>query len=198
MVLNLNKHNFGIQKFCLYDADALNSVLMRMCADIVRLTNEEVPICLIGVLRRGAPLADQLFNLLNKHYLVPNILRLNLKVKRYNDDLSIIYPNTHLAPNQAIESVDLSMYSVFIVDDVLYRGYSALKVLEYLTNKHPISIHTVFLVDRMMLAVPIRANVVGVTAQVHPDHVIECSVPPYEAVFQIDVVNDSKKNVSSF
>ena len=175
-------------QFCLYEADDLHNILMRMCADIARLADEFTPICFVGVLRRGAPLADRLSDLLSKYYFLPKILRLNLKVKRYADDLSIIYPDTHLEQDTVIDSIDLSMYRVFIVDDVLYRGHSALKVLEYLTKKAPISLHTVFLVDRMMHSVPIRADIVGITLQVNPDHIIECHVPPYEPYFQVNVI----------
>lgn len=181
-------------QLCLYDASALESVLIQMCADINRLTDEFTPICFIGILRRGAPLADRLAALIHQHYFRPNILRLDLKVKRYADDLSILYPDTHLEKNRSLDSINLSGYRVFIVDDVLYRGHSALKALSYLASKHPISIHTVFLVDRLMHSVPIRADVVGLALQVSPNHVIECHIPPYEPCFQIQLLNTISKN----
>lgn len=178
----------------LYDASTLESVLMQMCADIIELTDEFTPICFIGILRRGAPLADRLSDLIYKYYFRPKILRLDLKVSRYADDLSILYPDTHLEKNRSIDSINLSGYRVFIVDDVLYRGHSALKALGYLASKNPISIHTVFLVDRLMHSVPIRADVVGLVLQVNPNHVIECHIPPYEPTFQVKLLNTISKN----
>ena len=177
---------------CLYDANTLESVLMQMCADIIELTDDFTPICFIGILRRGAPLADRLSDLIYKYYFRPKILRLDLKVSRYADDLSILYPDTHLEKNRSIDSINLSGYRVFIVDDVLYRGHSALKSLGYLASKNPISIHTVFLVDRLMHSVPIRADVVGLALQVNPNHVIECHIPPYESTFQVKLNTISK------
>jgi len=192
--LEIKKSSLMRDPLCLYDASTLESVLMQMCADIIRLTDEFTPICFIGILRRGAPLADRLSELIHQHYFRPKILRLDLKVKRYADDLSILYPNTHLEKNRSIDSINLSGYRVFIVDDVLYRGHSALKVLSYLASKNPLSIHTVFLVDRLMHSVPIRADVVGLALQVSPGHVIECHIPPYEPFFQIQLHNTIKKN----
>jgi len=184
-----NKLSLLGNPLCLYDASTLESILMQMCADIIRLTDEFTPICFIGILRRGAPLADRLSELIQQHYFRPKIMRLDLKVKRYADDLSILFPDTRLEENKSIDSINLSGYQVFIVDDVLYRGHSALKVLSYLADKHPISIHTVFLVDRLMHSLPIRADVVGLALQVSPNHVIECHIPPYEPFFQIQVLN---------
>jgi pyrimidine operon attenuation protein/uracil phosphoribosyltransferase len=75
------------------------------------------------------------------------------------------------------------------VDDVLYHGHSAVKVLGYLAGKNPISIHTVFLVDRLMHSVPIRADVVGLALQVSSNQVIECHIPPYEPIFEVKLLN---------
>jgi pyrimidine operon attenuation protein/uracil phosphoribosyltransferase len=192
--IEIEKSSLMKDPLFLYDASTLESVLMQMCADIIGLTDEFTPICFIGILRRGAPLADRLSDLIYKYYFRPKILRLDLKVSRYADDLSILYPDTHLEKNRSIDSINLSGYQVFIVDDVLYRGHSALKVLSYLVSKNPISIHTVFLVDRLMHSVPIQADVVGLALQVSLGHVIECHIPPYEPFFQIQLLNTINKN----
>jgi pyrimidine operon attenuation protein/uracil phosphoribosyltransferase len=192
--VKVKKLSLKEKQFSLYETNALDAILLQMCADIIRLTDEYTPICFIGILRRGAPLADRLSELIQQHYFRPKIMRLDLKVKRYADDLSILFPDTRLDENKLIDSINLSGYQVFIVDDVLYRGHSALKVLSYLGSKHPISIHTVFLVDRLMHSLPIRADVVGLALQVSPNHVIECHIPPYEPFFQIQVLNPISKN----
>lgn len=187
--IDIEKPNLAREDLCLYDSNTLNVIFMQMCADIIRRTDEFTPICFIGILRRGGPLADRLSDLIHQHYFRPKILRLDLKVSRYADDLSILYPDTHLETNKSIDSIDLTGYRVFIVDDVLYRGYSALKALGYLASKNPISIHTVFLVDRLMHSVPIRADIVGLALQVNPNHIIECHIPPYEPSFQVRLLN---------
>ena len=192
--IEIKKSSLMGDPLCLYHASTLESVLMQMCTDIIGLTDEFTPICFIGILRRGAPLADRLSDLIYKYYFRPKILRLDLKVSRYADDLSILYPDTYLEKNRSIDSINLSGYRVFIVDDVLYRGHSALKALGYLASKNPISIHTVFLVDRLMHSVPIKADVVGLALQVSPGHVIECHIPPYEPLFQIHLLNTISKN----
>ena len=44
------------------------------------------------------------------------------------------------------------------------------------------------LADRHVAQLPIRADVVGVHLQVAPPDVVECHVPPYEPLFQIELL----------
>ena len=74
------------------------------------------------------------------------------------------------------------------MDDVLYTGSSLLRVIDWLNARSPKAIHTAVLVDRHMAQLPIRADAVGVHLQVAPTDVVECHVPPYEPLFQIELL----------
>ena len=72
---------------CLYDAAQLEHVITRMAQQLVPLLAGHAHVAVIGILRRGAPLADRLCAALPQHGLLSEPLRLDLAIKRYADDL---------------------------------------------------------------------------------------------------------------
>ncbi len=177
---------------CLYDQPALESVMATMASQIAAWASQHERVALIGVLRRGAPLADRLTERLVLEHGLTRPLRLDLSLKRYADDLTLLYPETRLDESAEHASLDLTGHHVMVVDDVLYQGYSILKVLPYLTSKHPTEIRVATLVDRCVARLPVHADVVGVRLQVAPSHIVECHVPPYESAFQIQCVQPER------
>ncbi|MDE2595114.1 MAG: phosphoribosyltransferase, partial [Burkholderiales bacterium] len=166
---------------CLYDQPALELVMAAMASQIAAWARQHERVALIGVLRRGAPLADRLTELLVREHGLTRPLRLDLSVKRYADDLTLLYPETRLEENAEHASLDLTGHHLMVVDDVLYQGHSILKVLPYLAAKHPAEIRVATLVDRCVARLPVHADVVGLHLQVAPSDIIECHVPPYES-----------------
>jgi len=102
------------------------------------------------------------------------------------DDLTLLHPDTRLeAPASAREG--LRDQRLIVVDDVLYQGYSLLRVCEWLRAGQPAQVHAAVLVDRQRACLPVRADIVGLTLKIAPGDVIECNVPPYEPEFAIDL-----------
>ena len=176
------------QRTCLYNASELHDVLGGMARQAAGLLTGRTQVVLVGILRRGAPLADMLHARLKQDYGLSNITRIDLQIKRYADDLTLLHPNTQLTENPAHASLDLSGHTVLVVDDVMYRGHSMLRAVEYLAAKGPAEIRTVVLVDRGVEKLPVRADIVGVRFDVAPTNINECNVPPYEVRFEIDLV----------
>jgi pyrimidine operon attenuation protein/uracil phosphoribosyltransferase len=56
---------------------------------------------------------------------------MNLQIKRYADDLTLLYPETQLTENHKYASLDLSKTTVLVVDDVMYRGHSINKTVKH-------------------------------------------------------------------
>ena len=80
------------QRTCLYDATALGAVIDRMARQAAGLLSGRDKIAVIGILRRGAPLAERLTELMVRRYGLRAPLRLDLSVKRYADDLTLLHP----------------------------------------------------------------------------------------------------------
>lgn len=173
---------------CLYNTAQLDAVLDNMAQQAAGLLALKQRIMVVGILRRGAPLAAMLHARLSSHLRRTDIALMNLHIKRYADDLTLLHPQTELieAPEQA--ALDLTGVTVVVVDDVMYRGHSMLRAVEYLAQKQAAEIRTVVLVDRGATRLPVRSDIVGVRLDVAPTDIIECNVPPYETEFKIELL----------
>lgn len=175
------------RRTCLYNTKQLDAIIDDMARQAAGLLTGRTQIAIVGILRRGAPLADKLHARLQASYGLTNCMRLDLQIKRYADDLTLLHPETHLTENPTHATLDLAGQTVLVVDDVMYRGHSMLRAVEYLAGKQPAEIRTVVLVDRGATKLPVRADITGVRLDVAPSNIIECNVPPYEDSFRIDL-----------
>lgn len=174
-------------RFRLYTDADLQAVIGRMAREVVaRFAGRDI--LLVGLLRRGAPLADRLAAAIARLPGSSKVDRQNLLVKRYGDDLTLLHAETHLAESPDGELLSPQGRHVVLVDDVLYQGHSMARVLQWAQESGAASVTTVVLVDRLARRLPIQADIVGVTLQIAPVDVIECNVPPYEPEFAIDLM----------
>ncbi len=176
------------RRTCLYTATQLEDIVADMARQAAGLLTGRTRVAIVGILRRGAPLADRLHACLAREYGLTDCARLDLQIKRYADDLTLLYPETRLTENPTHATLSLEGLTVLVVDDVMYRGHSMLRAVEYLACKQPAEIRTVVLVDRGAAKLPVRADIVGMRLDVAPSDIIECNVPPYEEDFKIDLL----------
>jgi len=172
----------------LYSPAQLEVIVSDMTRQAAGLLTGRTQVAIVGILRRGAPLADRLHARLQETWGLAHCVRLDLAIKRYADDLTLLYPETRLTENPIHADLDLAGHTVLVVDDVMYRGHSMLRAVEYLACRQPEEIRTVVLVDRGASKLPVRTDIVGVRLDVAPSDVIECNVPPYEDSFRIDLL----------
>jgi len=181
------------QRCCLYDAAQLELVIKEMAGKISVMVNPSQKLALVGILRRGAPLAHRICESLVRDFHRESPLRIDLSIKRYSDDLKLLYPHTQLTEDPVLLDLDLSAYRLVLVDDVFYTGHSLLRAVEWLNAKRPMAIYAAVLVDRHVRELPMQANIVGLHLQVAPSDVVECHVPPYEDKFQIQLLKLESK-----
>lgn len=177
---------------CLYSTEQLDDIVTGMAHQAAGFLVGRTKVAIVGVLRRGAPLADRLHQRLASVYQLQDCLRVDLQIKRYADDLTLLFPETRLTENPDLAALNLEGFTVLVVDDVMYRGHSMLRAVEYLARKQPAEMRTVVLVDRGAAKLPVRTDIVGVRLDVAPSDIIECNVPPYEETFRIDLLQPAK------
>ncbi len=175
-------------RFTVYAPHQMQALIERMADQAVPLLAAHDQTAIVGVLRRGAPLADRLADALGQRFDRRGVVRLDLKIKRYADDLRLLYPQTHLSETPGLARADLEGRTILLVDDVLYTGHSLFRAVEWLNRKHPAAIHCAVLAHRQVAQLPVRADVVGAHLQVAPGDVVECHVPPYEPEFKIELL----------
>lgn len=141
------------------DAHAVQRALARITHEIIERNQGVEDVCLLGVKRRGIPLARM---------LAENILRFEgaevpvgyLDVTRHRDDLSEEDKST-LAGDCHIPC-GITGKNVIIVDDVLYTGRTARAAIEAaFAYGRPKTLQLAVLVDRGHRELPIRPDYVG-------------------------------------
>ncbi len=179
------------ERTCLYQTAQLDAVLDNMAWQAAGFLTMKERIMIVGILRRGAPLAEMLHKRLVSQFDLTNISLMNLQIKRYADDLTLLHPETKLTESPMQSSLDLEGTTILVVDDVMFRGHSMLRAVEYLARKRATEIRTAVLVDRGANKLPVRIDIAGVRLEVAPPAIIECNVPPYEREFKIALLRPS-------
>jgi pyrimidine operon attenuation protein / uracil phosphoribosyltransferase len=140
------------------DHDAMRRTLVRIAHEIVE-KNPGGAIALIGIHRRGAPLAGRL------HALASELLDTSVPlgfvdIAFYRDDLAI-RPSTPIVHATQLDfSVDGR--TIVIVDDVLYTGRTVRAAIdEVFDYGRPARVQLAVLVDRGHRELPIRPDYVG-------------------------------------
>ncbi|GAB3372898.1 phosphoribosyltransferase family protein [Azotobacter armeniacus] len=144
-------------------------------------------LCVVGLLRRGEPLARMLGERLRPLLGLAELPVIPLRVKRYVDDLSLLHRDTLLEENPALPSLKLAGTLLLLVDDVLYGGHSLLRSCAYLNRLDADAIRTAVLVDHCVSSQPVHADICEVRLQIALGDIIDCHVPPYEAEFCIEL-----------
>lgn len=175
------------QRLCLYDSEELAAIVRSMAHQAAALLPPGQS-ALVGILRRGEPLARLLQQQLAQLTGQAELPLYALKVKRYADDLSLLHAQTALTENPELAKLDMANTNLLVIDDVLYHGHSLLRTCAYLSGLGAQCVRTAVLVDRCVSQQPVHADIVGVRLQIAPGDIIECNVPPYEPDFRIEVV----------
>jgi pyrimidine operon attenuation protein/uracil phosphoribosyltransferase len=140
------------------DAADVRRVLTRIGHEIVERNKGTSDLVLVGVHRRGVPLARRLAAKLAEieGHAVPSGA---LDVAMYRDDIGLRPP---AATHQTNLPVELTGKVVVLVDDVLFTGRTIRAALDALVDfGRPRAIQLAVLVDRGHRELPIRADYVG-------------------------------------
>lgn len=171
----------------LYDSVEVESLLDAMAARAAALLAGR-PATLVGILRRGAPIAAKLHERLAHAHGLADLPLVEVKIKRYADDLRVLHPETRLTEDPSHATLDFTGRCVLLVDDVLYRGNSLLRAIDWAARRGAVEVRAAVLADRRVARMPVFADIVGAHLQVADDDIVECHIPPYEPALAIRLV----------
>ncbi len=146
-------------KAAIMDEAGVQRSLARITHEIIEKNKGAAGICLLGIKRRGIPLANILADNIEKFEGV-RVPVGHIDISLYRDDLSEM---TDLpASSDCFIPVRLSDYTVIIVDDVIYTGRTSRAAIEAVfAEGRPRAIQLAVLVDRGHRELPIRPDYVG-------------------------------------
>lgn len=146
-------------KNLLMDEDAMRRALVRISHEIIERNHGTEGVVLIGIQRRGVPLARRLQENIEKVEGVRVPMGV-LDITFYRDDLSLL--NEHPVVNGTEISFAIAGCHAVLVDDVLYTGRTARAAMDALMDiGRPATVQLAALVDRGHRELPIRADYIG-------------------------------------
>ena len=146
-------------KATIMDAEGMRRVLTRMAHEIIERNKGTEHLALVGVLRRGAPLADRLARKIQE--IEGDIIAVGyLDITLYRDDL------TQLGYHPRVYRTEINFpvtdKKIVLVDDVIFTGRTVRAAMDAIMDLgRPQSIQLAVLVDRGHRELPIRADYVG-------------------------------------
>jgi pyrimidine operon attenuation protein/uracil phosphoribosyltransferase len=143
----------------LMDATEINRKLRRIANEIVERNEGVDDIILVGIRRRGVPLAERLAKMIREREgndLPVEIIDITL----YRDDLSTLGSSPVVGSTEIDIPIDEKI--VILVDDVLFTGRTIRAAMDSIMDfGRPSKIQLAVLVDRGHRDLPIKADYVG-------------------------------------
>jgi len=147
------------EKAQVMDKDALKRAVTRIAHEIVERNKGTQDLVLIGIKRRGVPLAQRLAKAI-KDIEGIDVPTGTLDITLYRDDLTTV-ANQPVVQQTEI-NFDITQKKVVLIDDVLYTGRTIRSALDALMDLgRPDNVQLAVVVDRGHREIPIRADYVG-------------------------------------
>lgn len=164
-------------KALIMDEAAMKRALVRMSHEILEKNKGAKDLCLVGIRRRGMPLAQMICENI-KNIEGAEVPCGEIDIAFYRDDVAreeapVVRESTLCFP--------VENRNVVIVDDVLYTGRTVRAAIEAIFSLgRPKAIRLAILVDRGHRELPIRADFAGKSIPTSRNEFVKVQIPPYD------------------
>lgn len=176
--------NFA-EKAVIMNASEMTRAVKRMAHEIVEANKGVENLVLLGVQRRGVPLARMLAEGI-KQVEGHEVPQGALDITFYRDDLSTLGPAPQVASTEM--PFDVNEKIIILVDDVLYTGRTVRAALDVIMDwGRPQAIRLAVLVDRGHRELPIRPDFVGKNVPTSQREIIKVRVKEFDDKLEVVV-----------
>ena len=174
----------------LMDEAAVCRSLKRISHEIIEKNGGVDNICLIGIRRRGLPLAkilaDNIRSIENAEVPIGE-----LDITLYRDDRAVVRDPQI---NSTAIPFNVTGKTVVLVDDVLFTGRTVRAALDAVINLgRPAKIQLAVLVDRGHRELPIRGDYVGKNIPTSHNERISVLIPPFDDETKVILYENEEK-----
>ena len=170
----------------LMSASEIERTLVRLAHEIVEKSNGCEGMVLVGIKRRGVPLAERLAKLIEgieKRPVDTGVLDISF----YRDDLTTAGPRPTVTKGDL--GFDVTGRDIVLMDDVLYTGRTIRAALDALFDHgRPKSVQLLVLIDRGHRELPIQATFTGRTIPTSSREIIEVKLNEVDGQEQVLLV----------
>lgn len=174
------------EKSRIMSASEIDRTLVRLAHEIVEKNSGAEGLGLVGIRRRGVPLAQRLTRLIStieKHPVDSGTLDISF----YRDDLSTRDVRPVVQPGDI--GFDVNARDIVLVDDVLYTGRTVRAALDALFDHgRPRRVQLLALIDRGHRELPIEASFVGRMVQTTSREIVEVKLHEVDGDDQVVLV----------
>jgi pyrimidine operon attenuation protein/uracil phosphoribosyltransferase len=174
------------EKGRLMSASEIERTLVRLAHQIVEKHEGAANLGLIGIKRRGVPLAQRIAKIIEGIEKQP-VQTGVLDISFYRDDLTTSGPKPTVEKGEI--GFDIEGRDVILLDDVLYTGRTIRAALDALFDHgRPKSVRLLVLIDRGHRELPIEAQFIGRTVPTSSKEIIEVKLREVDGNDQVLLV----------
>ena len=167
-------------------ASEIERTLVRLAHEIVEKNEGAANLGLVGIKRRGVPLAQRLAKMIEKIEKQPVDVG-TLDISFYRDDLSTSDVRPTVVKGEL--GFDVNGRDIILMDDVLYTGRTIRAALDALFDHgRPKSVQLLVLIDRGHRELPIQATFTGRMVPTSRREIIEVKLNEVDAQEQVLLV----------
>ncbi|MBQ7500266.1 MAG: bifunctional pyr operon transcriptional regulator/uracil phosphoribosyltransferase PyrR [Clostridia bacterium] len=160
------------------DGVSIDRSIARLAHEIIERNADKNEVCLVGIQRRGVPLAHMIADNIAKYSDIKTHVG-ELDITLYRDDLSEISEQPELKGTYI--DFPIKNKTVILVDDVFYTGRTARAAMDAIvTLGRPAYIQLAVLIDRGHREFPIRGDYVGKNLPTSKNEFVLVRLPEYD------------------
>ncbi|MEN6462352.1 MAG: bifunctional pyr operon transcriptional regulator/uracil phosphoribosyltransferase PyrR [Syntrophomonas sp.] len=170
-------------KKLLMDDVAISRALTRIAHEIIERNKGVENVCIVGIRRRGGPLAQRLAEIIEKIEGI-NVPVGILDITLYRDDLTTLAAQPQIHRTEVY--FDITDKEIVLVDDVLFTGRTIRAALDALMDiGRPKCIQLAVLVDRGHRELPIKADFIGKNIPTSRKEIISVKVTELDGIDEV-------------